>query len=407
MGSSASVLEKALTDSGLGAAVIGQGFTRYLRQPFFTVGLKGLGSDADARAVESLIQTVVENVVAGGFDAADVDAAMNIIEFHTREFDTGSSQRGIAFLKGAMSVWVYGRDPTNYFRHEKELAELRERIYSDGGQYRPGYLEGILNQGLVQNNHRVLAVSSPDETLAKRQEDAMSEQLSKKKASMSKKDLEDAVRVAEALRHAQSTPDTPEAIASIPSLSLSDVGTQARHWSSDSQTVGLIEDGLVHTAETNGIAYITALADLPLIAETDIPLLPLFSRLLSGTAGTERKSRVEIRQYIDTHTGGVSVGLGASLPPHVRCASTGACVVGDPMAYKMRLAVTGKVLASKSDNFFDVVKELVFDVRLDDRARVLELLKESKSLCGTFCCFFLFVLFAAVVRVALRFSFQT
>ena len=125
LGTSSSVLHKALLDSKLGESVMGGGLSDELLQHTFSIGLKGLvdgnsscnsssgscAKDADAvgaggsggcsvRDVNQkimLLQDVVDRVLktahAEGFDASAVQASMNIIEFHMREFNTGERCR--------------------------------------------------------------------------------------------------------------------------------------------------------------------------------------------------------------------------------------------------------------------------------------------------------------------------
>jgi len=38
-------------------------------------------------------------------------ASLNSIEFSLREFNTGSFPRGLSFMLGALSKWVYDQDP--------------------------------------------------------------------------------------------------------------------------------------------------------------------------------------------------------------------------------------------------------------------------------------------------------
>ena len=41
---------------------------------------------------------------------SQVEASLNTIEFQLREFNTGSFPRGLSFMLGAMSQWIYGEE---------------------------------------------------------------------------------------------------------------------------------------------------------------------------------------------------------------------------------------------------------------------------------------------------------
>ncbi len=88
LGTSASVLRKALTDSGLGDSVLGgSGLSDELLQATFSVGMKGV-SPADVPKVEQLIHSKLAALSKEGFDQGDVDAALNTLEFRLRECNT-------------------------------------------------------------------------------------------------------------------------------------------------------------------------------------------------------------------------------------------------------------------------------------------------------------------------------
>ena len=110
VGTSAAPLRKALTDSGLGEGLTGSGLAEDLRQPYFTVGLKGI-DEADGPKVEALILDTLARLVKDGIDPLTVEAAMNSFEFALRENNTGSFPRGMALMFRPMRTWLHGGDP--------------------------------------------------------------------------------------------------------------------------------------------------------------------------------------------------------------------------------------------------------------------------------------------------------
>ena len=109
-GTPADPLYRALIESGLGEDLTGRGLDTGLRQPFFSVGLKGVNAQ-DTDAVEALILDTLRRLAQEGFDAETVGAALNSVEFALRENNTGSYPRGLAVMLRAMDLWLYGEDP--------------------------------------------------------------------------------------------------------------------------------------------------------------------------------------------------------------------------------------------------------------------------------------------------------
>lgn len=69
----------------------------------------------------------------------------------------------------------------------------------------------------------LLLLFQPDPEKASRDEEAEKEILEKVKATMTEEDLAELARATQELRLKQETPDPPEALKSVPSLSLSDI----------------------------------------------------------------------------------------------------------------------------------------------------------------------------------------
>src|SRR5262249_46362975 len=76
LGTPASPLRKALTESGLGEGLTGSGLADDLRQPYFTVGLKGI-EESDGGKVEALILETLASLARTGIDPLTVEASMN------------------------------------------------------------------------------------------------------------------------------------------------------------------------------------------------------------------------------------------------------------------------------------------------------------------------------------------
>ena len=73
VGTAASPLRKALNDSGLGEAVIGGGLEDTLRQPVFSMGLKGVVEE-DLPKVEELVMKTLKEIESEGFTSEQVES---------------------------------------------------------------------------------------------------------------------------------------------------------------------------------------------------------------------------------------------------------------------------------------------------------------------------------------------
>lgn len=357
IGTSAAPLRKALIDSGLGEGLTGSGVSSQVREAYFRVGLKGI-DPGDASAVESLILTTLQQLVRDGIDDDLIEASLNTIEFQVRELNTGGFPRGLALMIEALSTWLYGGDPLEPLQFERPLADLKEKIAAGN------YFEGLIEQYLLQNTHRTTVLLKPDPELRARLDAEERDRLDQVRDSLSDEQIEQIVAETKALKLAQEKPDPPEALATIPGLTLDDLDREAKTIPSDlAQHDGA--DILYHDLFTNGIVYLDVGFDLHQLPDELLPYVALFSRALTQM-GTTDEDFVRLSRRIGRTTGGV----GAS--------SLLSAIHGEPTSAAY-LFLRGKSTVEQTGDLLAIMRDILLKVNLDDRDRFRQLVLESKA----------------------------
>ncbi|CAM9295585.1 unnamed protein product [Ectocarpus sp. 4 AP-2014] len=364
VGTSAATLRKALTDSGLGESVIGGGLSSELLQNTYSIGLKGVSKE-DVPKVEALVLETLEKIADDGFDQEAIDASINSVEFNLREFNTGSFPRGLSFMLGAMSDWVYNRNPTESLHFEGPLKELKDDLASGKKVF-----EGIVKNMLVNNGHRATVESVPNTELEAAIDGKEKGKLDEVKKSMSEQDLLNVIESTKLLKEAQAKEDSPEAKASLPTLAVSDLEREIKSIPIAVDSVQGI-DVITHDLPSSGILYADVGVDLSNIPLEDMPILGIFSRVMMET-GTSEMDRVQLSRRIGSQTGGVYATFLADQP------SAGGAVA-DPGALKQYLFLRGKAVADKVPDMLSIMFDVMTDANLDSQQRVVEMLKESKA----------------------------
>ncbi|CAJ1907559.1 unnamed protein product [Cylindrotheca closterium] len=373
MGTTSSILRKTLTESGLGESITGGGLSDELLQATFSVGLKGV-KEEDVAKVEELILSTLEKVSEEGFESEAIASSMNTIEFQMREFNTGSFPKGLSFMLGAMSKWLYDQSPTEALKFEEPLAELKARIESSGSEV----FQELIKKYLVSNTHRTTVEMRPSKSLETAELEEEKSRLAAIKESMSDEDLEEVIRKTQVLKKLQATEDSPEARATVPALELEDLKRETTEFpiavteSENDSGVTVIRHEL---GSTSGIAYVKLGVDLSGLDVEDISLLPLFSRVMMET-GAGDFDQVELSRKIGTHTGGISVSV---LTTAVHPDGSDESDILDGNYLQTKLIMSGKATSDKTTELFDLMKMILTDARLDSQSRVIEMLKESKS----------------------------
>ncbi|GAB4534648.1 MAG: insulinase family protein [Anaerolineales bacterium] len=356
MGTPGSVLRRTLLESGLGEDVIG-GLSSELRQMYYTAGLKGIAVE-NAHQVEDLIIETLRQVAAQGVDPEEVAAGLNTLEFALRENNTGSFPRGLALMLRALPVWMYGRDPIDALAYEKPLQAVRRRLAQ------PGVLEDLIRRYLLENSHRVSVLLEPDPEEGRRREAREQARLAQVRAAMSEADIQHLVAQTRELQRLQSTPDSPEALATIPTLRVGDLPRDIRRIPTEIETVGQVPL-LHHDLFTNGILYLDLAFDLHTLSAEDLSLVPLFGRALTEM-GTHKEDYVRLLQRIGKNTGGIEYSHLLSAIP------------GDPQGGAW-FFLHGKATLEHAADLLSIVRDILFDVNLDDRERFMQMVLESRA----------------------------
>ena len=283
LGTSASPLRKALTDSGLGESLIGGGVEDELCQPIFSIGLKGVKQE-DADKVDALVMETLERLEKEGFAASAIEAAINTIEFSLRENNTGRFPRGLSLMLRAMSGWIYDRDPFRPMKWHDDLSAFKARLESGEDVFSP-----LIRKFLIDNNHRVTVELNPDERLGKELEDAEKARLERERQTIGEEGISGVIDATRVLKEKQETPDAPEALSCVPSLSVADIPKTVTPVPTTVSTSASGVTTLSHEIFTNDVVYLDVAFDLKTVPQELIHLVPLFCRSLTQM-GTDKES---------------------------------------------------------------------------------------------------------------------
>ena len=358
LGTPASPLRKALIDSGLGEGLTGSGLAEDLMQPYFTVGLKGI-DEGDGDKVEALILETLKQLADKGIDKATTEAAVNSVEFALRENNTGSFPRGIAVMFRSMRTWLHGGDPFEPLHFEAPLEALKAALANGEPVF-----ENLIRSLLLDNTHRTTVLLKADTGQAARETADERARLAAAEAAMSPEDRAGVVEQTRRLKELQDTPDAPEAVAKIPTLTLADLPRTNKPLPIEREELAGVPT-FTHALATNGVVYLDLGFNLAQVEGRLLPLLPIFSRALTQT-GTANDDFVALMQRIGRSTGGV----GANRWVATKRGRTGTAAW---------LFVRGKAVPDKAEELLAILHDVLVTARLDNRDRIRQMVLEEKA----------------------------
>jgi len=358
IGTPASPLKKALLDSGLGEDLAGIGLESSLRQIIFSVGLKGTRT-RDAKKIERLILNTLENLVREGIDPDMIAAAINTIEFRLRENNTGGFPRGIALMLRSLTTWLYDDDPIKLLAFEASLSDIRARLANDGR-----YFEKLIQAHLLDNTHRTTLRFKPDPELGRRFDEDEKARLGKIREALTEQQLDEIAEKTRQLKEHQETPDSEEALATIPVLRLEDLEKQGKTVPievTETQEAKV----LYHDLFTNGIVYLDLGFDLHALPRELLSLTEIFARALLEM-GTETEDYVKLSQRIGKSTGGISG------------TAVAATVIGSRESMA-KLFLRGKATVQQSAKLLNILQDILLTAKFDNRERLKQIVLEEKA----------------------------
>ncbi len=358
IGTPASPLKKALLDSGLGEDLAGLGLESEPRQQIFSTGLKGTRT-RDAKKIEKLIFDTLEALIRNGIDLDMTAASLNTLEFLLRENNTGSFPRGLSVMLRALTTWLHDDDPFKLLAFEAPLNEIKSRLAAD-----KNYFEKLIKTHLLDNVHRTTLRFKPDPEIGRRFEEEEKARLAAARESMSAAQLQECIENTKQLKQLQETPNSPEALATMPFLQLKDLEKQGKTIPVETTQMGDAQV-LYHDLFTNGIVYLDLGFDLHALPKELIPMTNIFARALLEM-GTETEDYVKLSQRIGKSTGGI---WGSSV-------STTAHGSGKNVA---KLFMRGKATAEKSAELLEILKDVLLRAKFDNPERLKQIVLEEKS----------------------------
>lgn len=355
LGNSGAPLYKALLRSGLGRDLIPSGYGNEALEKSFEVGIKGTAVAKSDEIVQLVLDTL-ERIADSGFDQDRVAVAFHQLQYGHREIQ---SHYPLRLMEWAFNSWTYDLDPLTYFMTPMHLEELQRIV-----ERQPAFFSDMIRGELLDNPHRLTLIMKPDPALERDRDAKFIQQMQECKNAMSADEVEAVRRQTEELEALQSRPNTPEELATLPHLDISDIPASPREFpfrvSSSSARVDLVRPDLA----TNGVEYAEISFDLVGL-DPDLWLyVPVFCNLLPKL-GTNDCAYDDMAQRL------------AGVMGEFQASALATTAVTGLDALKARFGLRMKTLASTFEPATALVSELVRGARFDDSERVQELLSQA------------------------------
>ena len=354
-GSNEAPLKKAVLASGL-AGNMSIGLSDSYAQHYIRVLFEDV-KDGKEDALLCVYRETLRELVSRGVGKDALHASINRLEFMLREPEEPA---GLIRMTTAMSAWLYGGDPLEAMCFSNDLAKLRRM--ADAGEF-----EALLEDVLLSEKGLAVLHVLPSATVGEEQRAQEKARLQAVKASWTDADQHENALLNESLLRWQQTPDSPEQLAALPKLPLSEVGAEPDFTETIEQEICGVRL-LYHPVNVRGIVYFNVYFDLTDCSLDDLTRLSLMTAML-GKLPTQRHDALSLQQMLKRYVGNLEFFL------------DGFAKKGDRQHCRPVLRVSCSVLEANLGQAIELLAELLTQTRFDCADEIRRFVTQTEINC--------------------------
>lgn len=324
-----------------------------LQQPLFLLNIRNTEPEKEP-AIRSTIRTTAESLLEKGLDKDALTACLNRLAFQIKE---PQEPAGLMRNFDALASWLYGGDPMLYLCNDEAIEQLRQMVNNGG-------FDALLRELLLDESTLCVLHTLPSETLGEEKKQKEQTRLEALKAGWSEKDWAELRSLNDKLKAWQNTPDAPEQTATLPILSLEEIGEELEYTETlESRAAGVTV--LYHPVPTNGIVHMKAYVSLADKSLEELRDLSLLKDLLGNLPTASHPETAMLQQQVRSLTGRMEFSMKAYAP------------AGENEGCKPVLAATCSVLEENLLPAAALMREILTETRFTDKESIRSILLKT------------------------------
>ena len=340
-----SIIKQRMIQEGVSTSFNGS-LSDELRQSYISLIAQGANKDKFEQ-FESIIDEELAKTVKNGINKDQLESVIDYYEFNSREDNQGTN-KGINYFMNIMPDFIYDRkDPFVNLKTLEYYDILREELKTD-------YFDDLLLKHIINNKHKSIVVLKPI-LLDESNDLDNSKEL---KNSFSSDELEILVQKSKNLKIYQQTPNTKEALDTLPTLSIEDIDPNPHKFNIE------VMDENIYLSEyfTKDIIYKKYLFKLTGCSKEDYQYLKVLTNLL-GNIDTKDYNYKTIEDNELKYTGGISIYLKQ--------------LKLDNNKYDMYLVIDFSYQVQKASEANKIIDSIVFNTQFNDLSRIKDILSKN------------------------------
>ena len=355
LGNEGAPLRKAIVNSKLGTDVRYNIFDGKIGpNSTFSVGLVGSEAERVDVFTELVIRTLTE-IADAEIDKEIVETAFQQITYDYQEVTPSFP---FQMMMRVIDTWIYEKEPALFLKMGTHLSAVRQRY-----EQNPRIFNELIRERLLDNPHRLTVILSPDPDMQARLDATENERLKAIRAELTDEQMKQIAADADELERLSGKPNSPEDLAKLPQLHVSELPKEPLHIRTTVETVRgrtLLRNDVF----SNGVNYLALNFNLQGLPQHLWEYLPRYTDAI-GTLGAGGSNYEQMSQRKAAATG--SIGCSPNFTTHAL----------DPNRPVWDMQFRLKSLDGKIEEALSVLHDLVFDVNPRDKDRLYDILNQA------------------------------
>jgi len=347
---SASPLRKTLEKTNLGKSLSPlTGLETDHKELVFAAGLEGVESNKQEE-VQDLIINCLEDIVKKGIDKDLIKSSLHQLEIRQREITGSGMPYGLQIMLSCLPACIHNDDPLKVLDLDSSFSIIKDKLKEDG------YIEKIIEERIIKNNHRVNYALIPDPEFNNKNEEKIKDKVTQKSKDLSEEDKQQIVDLASELKKRQEAIDDPEV---LPKVTKEDIPHTRNYAESTITNIGTTNNYFYKTG-TNGITYHSIIYPCSNLSTEEFKIASLFTNTLTNI-GFSNMGYEEVQKIQSAITGGISSSF--ILLPN-----------SSNNKHKLALKITSKSLEKNVNKMQDILIKTILDADFTNQDRIKDLL---------------------------------
>ncbi|NLK44522.1 MAG: insulinase family protein [Tissierellia bacterium] len=336
---------------------ISGGFSPTFLQPFLSITARNINPDMKEKFVDIVLSSL-EDIVENGIDKNLIKSTLNSVELELRQQYARDINTGIMYGELVMLNWLYDKDPFAGLSIGESFSKLNIAIDEP-------YFEELIKEYILDNDHSSLVLLKPRKGLMEERLAAEAEKLEEIKKSLTDEELEKLIKDYIEFTVWNNSPNSEEALSTIPTLSLEDLRPNIEEIPTIVRNYYGIKV-LHHPLFTNGVGKINLYFDASTVRQEQIPYINLLAMVL-GNLSTKNYHYTELPIEKAMYTGGIYYNTRVFNKP------------GSNDEYYPKLVVSSMATEDNISNMLKLIGEEIKNTKFDDKERLRQLISVIKG----------------------------